>query len=93
MALIVPSARIAGKPTRANRYHLSPTRHSTIFCSKRPMPSLPSVTPIMTNAPKAGPVKLPRPPVAISGGGLLKDMRPRPSAESKKGSQTSHVPA
>jgi hypothetical protein len=47
---ITLSTKIAGTPMKANRYHRSPTRHSTIRRNKRPIPILPLVTPVMMNA-------------------------------------------
>jgi len=46
-----------GDAEEGEQYHLKPTRHSTIRCTKRPTPSLPSVMPVMMNADKNGPTK------------------------------------
>ncbi len=76
---------------RANRYHRSPTRYSTIRCSKRRMPSLPSVIPVMMNPDKVGPRRiaaaLSKPDAApLSSNGS----RPTPSLESTHELQTIH---
>jgi hypothetical protein len=86
------STAITGMPTKANRYHRSPTHHSTNRRRKRPTPSLPSIAPVMTNAAKNGPMKTVKGDVHISRG-LLYGSSPEPSSESTYGSSVSHVPA
>ena len=75
------STTITGMPTKTNRYHLKPTRHSTNRRRKRPTPSLPSVAPVMTNAAKNGPMKTLKGNVHVSRG-LLNGRSPEPSSES-----------
>ena len=50
---------IRGTPTRANRYHLKPTRHNTNRPSRRRTPALPSVVAVMMNAERVGPARMP----------------------------------
>src|SRR5215212_11747525 len=85
------STAITGIPRRTNRYHPSPTRHSTNRRRKRPTPSLPSVMPVMMNAAKVGPRKIEAGERTHVSRGLLKGRRPEPSSESTYGSSKSHV--
>jgi hypothetical protein len=55
--MIVPSIMTIGRPTRANRYHRSPTRQRAIRRSKRPKPGFLSVSAVMMNPDKSGPSK------------------------------------
>jgi hypothetical protein len=50
---IVPSTASIGGPMRTNRYHRSPTRHNTNRRTKRCMPALPAVAPVMMKAAKS----------------------------------------
>src|SRR5882724_7919753 len=85
VTMTVPSAIPTVTPARANRYHRSPTRHSTNRRSKRPMPALPSIAPVMMNADRNGPSRMPTGTTKPFMRGLLYGRRPAPSSERNHG--------